>query len=112
MIGLLLLTALITSLLTVLLIGVGFQYYVRPRMEQELEARLKARSEKGLAILEERIEKAVKRGVVDGVAALASKEVLQDTTRNLARSGAELVEDRLSNLLGRRRRYMGQGNDE
>jgi len=102
----------LTSVLTVIFMALVFQWYVRPRMEQELEAKLKARSEKGLAILEDRIEKAVKRGVMDGVTALASREMLQDTTRHLARSGAELVETRLNNLFGRRRRYMGQDDDE
>lgn len=99
-----LLTAVLSALLTVALVGVYFQYHARPRLERELEAKLGRRFEKGTAILEERIEKAVRRGVLEGVAALTSKEVLQDTTRSLARSGAEIVESRINQIFGRRRR--------
>lgn len=98
------LTALSSALLTVLAIGIYVEKVARPRLERELEKKLSKRIKSGLDVLEERIEKAVRRGVLDGVQALTSKEVLQDTTRSLARSGAELVENSISQMLGRRRR--------
>lgn len=103
------LTAVSSSLLTVIIIGVYVEKIARPRLERELGEMLKNRSQKGMETLEGRIEKAVRRGVIDGVQALTSKEVLQDTTRSLARTGAELVEGRINQMLGRRRREERDG---
>lgn len=99
-----LLTAIASAVLTTLLLGAYWQRVARPRLERDLKRELGARLEKGTEILEGRIEKAVRRGVLEGVAALTSKEVLQDTTRSLARSGAEIVESRINQIFGRRRR--------
>jgi hypothetical protein len=44
----------------------------------------------------------VRKGIQEGVVSLASRETLEGTTRNLARSSAELMEDRLNRIFGGR----------
>lgn len=104
-------TALASAIFTLVLFALCWQFVLRPRLEKELEVKLQRRVEKGVEVLEDRVEQAVRRGVLEGVTALASKEVLQDTTRTLARSGAELVESRLNTFFGRRQRDDDKDDD-
>lgn len=58
------------------------------------------------------IEERVKKGVKDGFSSLASREVIRDTTRNMARTGADIVGDTLKPLLKSKRRPSRYDNDD
>lgn len=93
---LILATALASSLLTSALLYALFRWRLLP----ELEARMAAARED----FSRSIERSVRKGLLDGVSALPSREVLQDTTRTIARTGMELVGDSLTAWLGGARR--------
>ena len=98
-----LLAAVASSALTL-----GVAYYLfrtrwRPRLEAELTAREKELDAK-LAAFGERLEAHVRKGIVDGVAALPSSDVIREDTRSLAKTGVEIVSAGLDSLLGGGRR--------
>lgn len=97
-----LLTALASALLTCLLISWWLRYRVRPRLMAELDQEFRLRLKEASDVLAARVEEAVRKGVRDGFTSLASREVLQGTTRNIARTGAGIVEESLGRILGRR----------
>ncbi len=90
-----LVTAALTSCSTLLLALFWFRTRVRRQLDVAFEEKLQEVEER----LGELIEQRVSEGVVKGVAAIPSREVLRDTTRNVARTGAELVEEGLDSLL-------------
>lgn len=102
-----LLTAGLSSLFTV---AAGYVLY-RKRLQRELEERLAAAREEleetlsaALEGLGDVVEERVRQGVVKGVASIPSTEVLSDTTKSVAKTGADLAERGLRALLGNRRR--------
>ena len=98
-----LISAALSSALT---LGVAYWLFRRrwlPRLEDELRAREAALDAK-LAAFGEVLEAHVKKGIVDGVTAIPSSEVIREGTRSLARTGAEVVTAGLETLLGGRRR--------
>lgn len=91
-------TALLSAAFTAVALVVVFRRVLLPELEQRMAARMDvAREEFAVSV-----ERAVRKGVLDGVASIPSREVLQDTTRTIARTGMELMGDSLSSLLGRR----------
>lgn len=98
MLAIIIMTSVTSAVLTVLLLGGVVHYLIRPRLEKEMKAQFDEHSENAIAAIEERIENAVKRGVVAGVSALTQKDVIQDTTRSLARTSAEILESRINNF--------------
>ena len=94
-----LLTAVLASALTL-----GAAYYLfhkrwRPRLEDELRAR-EAELDEKLADFGEKIQAHVRQGIVDGVTAIPSSEVVREGTRSLAKTGADMVTAGLESLLG------------
>ena len=93
-------TALVSSLLTLWAIAHFFNHHLLPRLERDFQQKI------DLAIDEmgRTVEERVKRGVLDGVAAIPSAEMLQSTTRAAAQTGVDLVGAGLNALLGGGRR--------
>lgn len=90
------------ALVTSATLAAVFWIWVRPRMLNELNVHMDRKVEEAAVELEERVEAAVRKGIQEGVVSLASRETLEGTTRNLARSSAELMEDRLNRIFGGR----------
>jgi hypothetical protein len=95
-------TALLSASLTCAALAWWLQYRARPRIMAQLDEEFRLRLKEASDVLAVRVEEAVRRGVRDGFTSLASKEVIQGTTRNIARTGAGFVEDSLGRILGRR----------
>ncbi len=96
-------TALLSSLLTCVLAFAWFQLRIRPSLMDQLDEEFRYRLDEASEVIGERVEEAVRAGLVEGVTALGSREVLEGTTRNLARSSAEIVEERVNRMFGRSR---------
>ncbi|MEY1661732.1 hypothetical protein [Isoalcanivorax beigongshangi] len=92
-----------SSLLTLVLLAAWLTLVVRPRMAREIRGLLTEQAEKAAETIAAEVEAAVRRGIVGGVTALPTREVLQGTTRNIARTSVEIVEERLGQLFGKRR---------
>lgn len=95
----------LSSLFTLAVVGLWLNFSVRPSLKRELEQFFAEQGEQASNRIAERVESAVKRGVVEGVKSLSTRDVLQDTTRNLAKTSAEIVEERLGSFLKGRRSY-------
>lgn len=96
------LTALLSATLTCSVIAWWLQYRVRPRFMEQMDEEFRLRLKEASDVISARVEEAVRKGVRDGFTSLASKEVIQGTTRNIARTSAGFVEDSLGRILGRR----------
>lgn len=97
------LTALASALCTCLILAWWWQQWARPRLMAQLDEEFRLRLKEASDVISARVEEAVRKGVRDGFTSLASREVLEGTTRNIARTGAGLVEDSIGRILGRRR---------
>ncbi len=95
----------LSSLFTLAVVGLWFNFSLRPKLKHELTLFFEEQGEKASNRIAERVEEAGKRGVVEGVKSLSTRDVLQDTTRNLAKTSAEIVEERLGSFLKGRRSY-------
>ncbi|MCH9647540.1 MAG: hypothetical protein K0U98_04830 [Deltaproteobacteria bacterium] len=100
-------TAALSSLFTITV----FYFLYQKRLRHELDEKLAAAREEFErtldATLEEvgtLVEERVRQGVVKGVASISTPEVLTDTTKSVAKTGAELAERGLKALLGKGRR--------
>ena len=91
-----LLTALLSSLLTLGLGYLIFEKYLKDQLLEHVDLHLDEASER----IGREVEQRVKKGVVEGVASISSTEVIAGATRTAARSGVDLV----STLLGGGRR--------
>jgi|SRR5690554_2080253 len=105
-------TALLSAALTCSVIAWWVQYRVRPRFMAQLDEEFRQRLKEASDVMAARVEDAVSRGVRDGFTSLASKEVIQGTTRTIARTGAGFVEDSLDKILGRRPSKGGSQSQE
>lgn len=76
--------------------------WLKPRLAREFDEEFKQRLEEASDVLAARVEDAVRRGVMDGFTRLASKEVIEGTTRTIAKTGADFVEDSFGRIFGRR----------
>lgn len=101
-------TGLLSGVSACVISALWFRYRELPRARKELERTLRERVDEGADVIAERVEAAVRRGVTEGFTGLARREVLEDTTRTIARTGAEFVEERLGRIFGRR----GRGDQE
>ncbi|EKF75299.1 hypothetical protein A11A3_04945 [Alcanivorax hongdengensis A-11-3] len=99
-----LMTAVLCAVITLLVVALWAHFYFQPRLRGSLQKELDAQVEQAATVLAERVEEAVRRGLVEGVRDLPSREVLQGASRNLARTSAELVGERLGQIFGRRER--------
>ncbi len=93
-------TAILSSALTLWLVTLFFNRYLLPRLERDIQAQL----DRAIAELGQTVEERVKKGLLDGVAAIPSTEMLQNTTRAVTQTGVNLVGAGLSALLGGGRR--------
>ncbi len=100
-------TATLSSLFTITALYLLYQMKLRRELDQKLaEAReeLERTLDEALEGVGAMVEERVRQGVVKGVASLSSPEVLTDTTKSVAKTGADLAERGLKALLGRGRR--------
>jgi|SRR5699024_95083 len=95
--------AALSAVFTLMLLGLWVQFVVRPSLVREVEKVIAQEAQKAAEVIATRVEVAVKKGLVDGVKALPSRDVLQDTTRTLAKTSAEIMEERISNIFRPRR---------
>ena len=106
-----LVTAALSSVLTLALAAVLYQRYLAAVIDQRLEeiaADFTARFE---AVAEEfgpRLESHVRDGVREGVVSLARPESVAETTMHVTKTGAGLVEEGLNTLFGRPRKPSGR----
>lgn len=103
--------AMLSAVLTCVSLAAWTQYWLRPRLMQQLDEEFRSRLAEASDVLAARVEDAVRRGVIDGVTRLGTREVIEGATRNFARTGAGLVEDSLGRILGRGQRR-GGGDQE
>ena len=97
----------ITIIVTAIIVSAataGLSYWVimkkiKPRIEEDLDFIIQRRMEE----LTNEIKVGVSQGIVDGVSKIPSLEVLEGTTRSIAKAGAGLVEGGLTTLFGNRR---------
>ncbi|WP_111656392.1 hypothetical protein [Isoalcanivorax indicus] len=97
-------TAVAASLMTLGVLAAWMKFFVSPSLARDLETLLKEQAEQAADLMAVKVEEAVRRGIVDGVTSLPTREVLQGTTRNIARTSVEIVEERLGSLFGKRRK--------
>jgi len=97
-------TAVTASLMTLGVLAAWMKFFVSPSLARDLETLLKEQAEQAADLMAVKVEEAVRRGIVDGVTSLPTREVLQGTTRNIARTSVEIVEERLGSLFGKRRK--------
>jgi uncharacterized membrane protein YfbV (UPF0208 family) len=98
-------TALLSSLFTCAGLWWLYQHRLRQALDEQLAVALEeldARLQTAIGTLGDTVEERVRTGVVKGVAAIPSHDVLADTTRTVAKTGAQLAERGLNVLLGRR----------
>lgn len=93
-------SAALSSLFTLIVVAVWGHFYFQPRLRDTLQRELDEQVESAAQVISERVEEGVRRGLVDGVRNLPSREVLEGASRSLARSGAELVSERLGQIFG------------
>lgn len=96
-------TALLSSVVTLWLVAVYFKRYLLPQLERDFQALV----DRAIEDLGRTVEERVKKGVLEGVAAIPSAEMLQSTTRAAAQTGVDLVGAGLNALLGGRRERKG-----
>lgn len=95
-----LVTALLSSVFTLALVAIFFNRYLLPRLERDFQAQI----DRAIEELGRTVEERVKKGVLDGVAAIPSAEMLQNTTRAVTQTGVDLVGAGINALLGGGRR--------
>ena len=88
-----LLSAVLASVFT---IGAAWLWW-RNSLSKEIDQLL---DEKSTALSEE-IERRVRQGIIDGVSSIPSAEVLESATRTATRTGAAIIGEGISALLGR-----------
>ena len=99
-VGWIVLTAALSSLFTLVAVAIWGHFYFQPRLRSNLQKELDEQVENAAQVLAERVEEGVRRGLVDGVRNLPSREVLEGASRSLARTSAELVSERLGQIFG------------
>ncbi|UWN51791.1 hypothetical protein ASALC70_04024 [Alcanivorax sp. ALC70] len=71
-------------------------------MKRALKQELDEEARKAADLIAASVEEAVKRGINDGVRNLPTREMLEETSRSLARSSTELVGERISKFFGKK----------
>ena len=82
-------TAIITSLLTLALLRWYVETHLQPMLKQMLDDAIEKLQQQAAPEIEER----VKRGILEGIKAIPSREILRDTTLTMAKTGLELMGD-------------------
>lgn len=98
-VGLVLAAAALGAAVMALALVLVWRRVLLPDLERRLDERL-ARANEEFA---QTVERSVRKGFVDALSStLPSREVLQDTTITVARTGMEMIGESLTTLLGRR----------
>lgn len=100
----LLLTAVVTAAFTVATLALWAHYLLLPALRRGLRRDLDEEASKAADLIALRVEEAVKRGINDGVRNLPTREMIEETSRSLARTSSELVGERLSKFFGKKER--------
>ena len=95
-------TAVLSSAMTLAVVALWGRFYFQPRLRDSMQQELDEQVEKAAQVLSDRVEEGVRRGLVEGVRNLPSKELLEGASRNLARTSAEMVGERLGQIFGRK----------
>ncbi|MDX1692676.1 MAG: hypothetical protein R3208_02855 [Ketobacteraceae bacterium] len=95
------LTAVLSSLIT---LGVAY-YFIRRLIQERGEKTVREITERFKNDVGPELEQRVAQGVRSGFASLPSREVLRDTTRNMAKTGVDIVGDTLKPFLKQRGSY-------
>ena len=93
-------TAVLSSAMTLTVVALWGHFYFQPRLRDSMQQELDEQVEKAAQVLSSRVEEGVRRGLVDGVRNLDTREMLEGASRSLARSSAELVGERLGQIFG------------
>lgn len=86
-------TALLTSMITLIV----SHFFLEKRIKE-----LNVKFDQSIDRLGDVIEERVRQGVINGVSSLPSREVIRGTTRTIAKTGVEIVEDGLNSFLGKK----------
>ncbi len=97
-----LLTAVITAAITLFVVALWGHFHLQPRLMRALKRELDEEARKAADLIAASVEEAVKRGINDGVRNLPTREMLEETSRSLARSSTELVGERISKFFGKK----------
>ncbi|MBL7249406.1 hypothetical protein [Alloalcanivorax marinus] len=97
-----LLTAVISSAITLFVVALWGHFYLQPRLKSGLKRELDEEARKAADLIAASVEEAVKRGINEGVRNLPTREMLEETSRSLARSSTELVGERISKFFGKK----------
>ena len=92
--------AVLSSLLTLLVVAVWAKIVLQPRLQRSLQSDFDEQVEKAAQVVADKVEEAVRKGLLDGVQKLPTREVLEGASRNIARTSAGLVADRLDQIFG------------
>ncbi len=92
----LLLTAVLTSAIT---LGVGYWIY-----DRHLKARVQQAVDEKIEKLGATMEERVRNGIVQGVASIPSVEVIRGTTRTMAETGVNIIGESLGAIFGKPRK--------
>lgn len=82
-------TALLSSLLTLGIAHLVFRKHLKDRLDAELGKAIERFKEEVGPEMEAR----VKKGVMEGIKSIPSKELLRDTTRSIAKTGLDIMGD-------------------
>lgn len=100
-------SALLSAFVTLLVVALWGHFYFLPRLKRDLQKEMDEQAYKAARLISESVEDAVKKGLVDGVRSLPTREVIEHTSRSLAKSSSEIVGDRLGKFFGRREKKEG-----
>lgn len=89
------LTAILSSLMT---LGIAY-WVIRKLIEERAEETVQEITKRFKEDVGPELEQRVAQGVRSGFASLPSREVIRDTTRNMAKTGADIVGDTLKPFL-------------
>ena len=95
------LTAVLSSLLT---LGIAY-FFIRKLVQERGEKTVREITERLKNDVGPELEERVAQGVRSGFASLPSREVLRDTTRNMAKTGVDIVGDTLKPFLKQKSTY-------
>ncbi|WOA33157.1 hypothetical protein [Alloalcanivorax xenomutans] len=96
--------ALSSSALTLIVVSLWGHFYFQPKLRRTLEKDMEKQTRQAAEVIGESVEAAVKRGLADGLRNLPTREILEETSRSLARSGSEIVGERLGKFFGKKER--------
>ena len=99
-----LLSAVLSAAITLTVVAIWGQVYFLPRLRRTVRQDIDEEARKAADLIAESVEEAVKRGINEGVRNLPTREMLEETSRSLARSSTEMVAERIGRFFGKKDR--------